>query len=416
MNKKRFEKPQFEIIALSKLASNDGQIDGVPSNPRKFEKQKVEDLKRNIEQYPELLEYRSLMVYPIDAEQYVVIGGNMRLHVLRDELHYDDAPCVVLPKETTAEKLRAYAILDNNNFGDWDWDMLSESWDMEELSSWGLDTQKETEEPTAEEDEFSDEEADNVEHRCKLGDIWQLGRHRLICGDSTKAETYELLMNGERAEISFTSPPYNAGTTPTEVKMKKTAKYANDDDNKSEQDYLHFLVNFTRNAMRHSQYCFVNIQSLSNNKTALIEYLHELIDVYADTIIWDKMHSQPAMAENVLNSEFEYVHIFSEKAMRTVGTKKFRGTISNILHLSKQNNNEFSKIHNATFSVEFASHFINNFCNESVLDAFGGSGTTLIAAEQLGRKCFMIELDPHYCNVIIARWEQLTQETAVKVN
>lgn len=147
MNKKRFEKPQFEIIALSKLASNDGQIDGVPSNPRKFEKQKVEDLKRNIEQYPELLEYRSLMVYPIDAEQYVVIGGNMRLHVLRDELHYDDAPCVVLPKETTAEKLRAYAILDNNNFGDWDWDMLSESWDMEELSSWGLDTPKETEEP-----------------------------------------------------------------------------------------------------------------------------------------------------------------------------------------------------------------------------------------------------------------------------
>ena len=129
----------------------------------------------------------------------------------------------------------------------------------------------------------------------------------------------------------------------------------------------------------------------------------------------DKMTSQPAMAENVLNSEFEYIHIFSSKANRAVGTKKFRGTISNILHLSKQNKNEFSKIHNATFSVEFASHFINNFCNESVLDAFGGSGTTLIAAEQLGRKCYMIELDPHYCDVIIARWEKLTGQKAEKL-
>lgn len=160
----------------------------------------------------------------------------------------------------------------------------------------------------------------------------------------------------------------------------------------------------------------MNMQSLSGNKVALIDVLYDNKDIYADTIIWDKQHGQPAMANNVLNSCFEYVHIFSKKANRAVGTVPFRGTIDNILHMSAQRKNEYAEIHNATFSVEFASWFISRFANNSVLDNFGGTGTTLIACEQLNKTCYMMEYEPKYCDVIIARWENLTGEKAVLLN
>ena len=227
--------------------------------------------------------------------------------------------------------------------------------------------------------------------------------------------TIEKLMNGNKADIAFSSPPYNAGTTATETAMGKTTKYNGNDDNKSEYEYIEFLNAYIERAIEHSEYVFMNAQSIANNKIALIDVLYNNKELYADTIIWDKIHGQPAMAENVMNSVFEYVHIFSKKANRAVGTIQFRGTIDNILHLQSQRKNEYSDIHNATFSVEFASHFIINFAKESVLDQFGGTGTTLIACEQLDRICYMMELDEKYVDVIIDRWEKYTGRKAVKV-
>jgi DNA modification methylase len=223
------------------------------------------------------------------------------------------------------------------------------------------------------------------------------------------------LMNGEKAEISFTSPPYNAGTTPTEIKMGKTSKYANDLDNKTESEYLNLLIDFTNNTLLFSDYSFVNIQSLSGNKTALIDYLYNLKSIYADTLIWNKQNAQPAMANNVLNSQFEYVHVFSHKANRAIGTKLFRGTISNVIDISKQTANKV-KEHNATFPMDFASFFISNFCEKSVIDLFLGSGTTMVAAHQLNRKCYGMELDPKYCQVIIDRMKKLDPNLVIKKN
>ena len=261
-----------------------------------------------------------------------------------------------------------------------------------------------------------DDVPEEVETRCKLGDVWQLGKHRLMCGDSTSVTDVEKLMNGEKADITFTSPPYNAGHTVTEYVMNKKSKYANDDDNKTTDEYSDFLKKFTLISLKFSEYSFVNLQSLTNNKVALIDYLYNLKDFYADTIIWDKLNGQPAMAHNVLNSVFEYVHVFSRRANRVIGVKDFRGTLDNIIHISKQNKNEFSKIHNATFPLEFANYFVNNFSLNSVLELFCGVGTTLIVCEQLNRKCYAMELDPHYCDVIITRWETFTGQKAVILN
>ena len=264
------------------------------------------------------------------------------------------------------------------------------------------------------EDDFDVPEG-GIETDIVLGDLFEIGEHRLLCGDSTDSDQVAKLMNGEKAEISFTSPPYNAGTTPTEIKMGKTSKYANDSDNKTETEYLKLLIDFTNNTLLFSDYSFVNIQSLSGNKTALIDFLYNMKEYYADTLIWQKQNAQPAMAENVLNSQFEYIHVFSHKANRAIGTKRFRGTLSNVLDISKQNKNGV-KEHNATFPIDFAAHFVQNFCENSVLDLFLGSGTTMVASHQLKRKCYGMELDPKYCQVIIDRMRKLEPTIKIKRN
>lgn len=348
----------------------------------------------------------------------IIVAGHTRYKAAK-KLNLKAVPCIVAD-DLTDEQIKAYRLADNKvaEKAEWDFDLLSEELDALfnfDMSEFGFDDLNEDEEMSeVVEDEFEAELPE--EPKAKLGDIYQLGRHRLMCGDSTDKSMVELLMDGNKADIAFSSPPYNAGTTATETAMGKTTKYNGNDDNKSECEYIEFLNAYLERAIEHSEYVFMNVQSIANNKIALIDVLYNNKERYADTIIWDKIHGQPAMAENVMNSVFEYIHIFSQKANRAVGTIQFRGTVDNILHLQSQRKNEYSDIHNATFSVEFASHFIRNFAKESVLDQFGGTGTTLIACEQLNRNCYMMELDPKYIDVIISRWEQFTGQKAVLLN
>ena len=390
------------------------EIKPYEQNPR-FNDHAVEKVANSIKEFG--------MKQPIVIdENNVIIAGHTRLKALQ-KLGVDKAPCIIA-SDLTADQARAYRLADNktNEFAEWDFELLQvELEEFEDLDisfnmvDFGFeDVLYDMESGQVQEDDYEVELPE--EPISKRGDIWLLGNHRLMCGDSTSITDVDKLMNGNIADISFTSPPYNAGHTPTEASMGKTSKYENDDDNKSDDDYRQFLIDFTNNAMAHSQYTFVNVQSLAGNKTALIDYLYDMRDIYADTIIWDKMMAQPAMGENVLNSEFEYVHVFSNKANRAIGTKRFRGTLSNMLHLQKQSKNEYSDIHNATFPLEFAAYFVENFAGDSVSDLFGGTGTTLIAAEQLGKTCCMMELDPKYADVIINRWEEYTGEEAVLVN
>ena len=249
-----------------------------------------------------------------------------------------------------------------------------------------------------------------------LGDLYEIGEHRLLCGDSTDSDQVAKLMNGSKADISFTSPPYNtkenAKLSPHQTNGTKYNSYSDD---LEDDEYLKLLTDFTNNTLLFSEYSFVNIQSLSGNKTALIDYLYNLKNIYADTLIWNKQNAQPAMANNVLNSQFEYVHVFSHKANRAIGTKEFRGTISNVVDISKQTANKV-KEHNATFPMDFASFFVSNFCVKSVIDLFCGSGTTMVASHQLKRKCYGMELDPKYCDVIVKRMIKLDPTLNIKRN
>lgn len=254
-----------------------------------------------------------------------------------------------------------------------------------------------------------------------LGDVYTLGDHRLMCGDSTDLKVVDNLMNGFQCDITFTSPPYNLGDN---AKLRgyngdgEDTVYNEKSDHKSQSEYLDFLRKFTSNALHHSKIMFCNIQLLAGNKVAIPEYWHENRKNLVDVMIWDKVHAAPAMPSNVLNSVFEFIFILSNEknAKRSIKTAhEFRGTIDNIFRLSPfGKKDELAKNHGAVFPVEFAQHFIKNFSKNSVLDLFGGSGTTMIACEKTKRKCYMMELDPHYCSIIVKRWEKYTGKKAVK--
>jgi plastocyanin len=202
-------------IELSKLETNKGQIEGLPKNPRHIKSEKYEKLKKSIEDNPEMLGMREVLVFP-HGSKYVIIGGNMRFQACK-ELQFKTVPCKILHKDTTAEQLRAITIKDNVGFGEHDWELLANEWDSVELEEWGLEVPNfETEDTILEAEEDDYEEPDNLKVDVVLGDLIEFectdGRvHRLICGDSTDSDTVAKLMDGEKADISFTSPPYNVG-------------------------------------------------------------------------------------------------------------------------------------------------------------------------------------------------------------
>lgn len=154
---------QQKEISIKDLQTNDGQIDGLPRNPRQIRDSRFELLKKSITEAPEMLNLRELLVYPIDGDKYIVIGGNMRLRACKD-LGYKKLPCKILDRETPVEKLREILIKDNESFGQYDWDLLANEWDETEISDWGVElpiwdegpSPKEIENKEVDVDEFSD--------------------------------------------------------------------------------------------------------------------------------------------------------------------------------------------------------------------------------------------------------------------
>ena len=396
---------KIEYIRLEELKEYE-------NNAKLHPQEQIEQIKKSITEFG--------MNDPIAIwKNNVIIEGHGRLMACK-ELGMIEVPIIRLDNLTN-EQRKAYTLIHNQttmNTG-FDIDILNEELaniDLD-MSEFGFDIELDD----IEEQEIVEDEVPEVdeEPKAQYGDIYQLGNHRLMCGDSTSEEDVAKLMNGNIASIEITSPPYNVGKSSrlgSTTKMKES-KYINSDDNII--DYKNLIDKTTINGINNSKFAFINLQMLSNNKIDIIEYINKYKDYLCDIGIWNKGFGAPAMAERVMNSAFEFVFIFSKiNNSRAIGTKKFRGNIPNIFDIPPQRKNEFSNIHAATFPIEFPTFFIKNFTNENenVLDLFGGTGTTLIACEQLNRKCYMMEYDPIYVDVIIERWENFTGEKAVKIN
>lgn len=258
--------------------------------------------------------------------------------------------------------------------------------------------------------------------RTQPGDLWQLGDHLLLVGDATNATDVARLMEGVRGALCFTSPPYNVGDNAVLMSGATGAdtKYiAGDDDDLSGEEYGDFLCTFTQLALDHCDYAMVNLQMVAGNKIALIEYLHHFRDHIADVAIWNKGNAAPAMANRVMNSQFEFLFhfIFSPKHLpsRAIGTRHFRGTLPNVYSAGGQRGNEFADVHNATFPLHLPTWWIENLTRwqDAIYDPFGGTGTTLIACERTARLCRIMEKEPVYADIILRRWEAETGREAV---
>ena len=364
----------------------------------------------------------------IDAHG-TIVAGHGRVMAAR-KLGMETVPCIRLGHLSPAQ-VRAYVIADNKlalNAG-WDEAMLKAELDIlkedgfdigltgfseEELAEL-LDVQ--TIEGNTDPDDVPEPPVDPI---TKPGDLWILGEHRLLCGDSTKAEDVEQLMAGAKADLCFTSPPYALGKSVALSGNRKMAAKANayDDheDNAAEWGGL-MSAWFAASDTAVSDVWVVNVQPLAGNKRALVRFIADNAGRLVDVATWDKGHAAPQMAAGVMASRYEWMIIFaaSEGASRAVPLSSWQGTVQSVYVAPPQRGNEFSDIHAATMPLHVPAWVMQTLCDQSksVYEPFCGTGTTLIAAEQLGRKCYGMEISPQYCDVIVKRWEDFTGKKAV---
>ncbi len=417
-----------ERISLSCLELNEGQIVGIPKNPRYLKGEEHDKLKKSLKDSPELLQYKPLMVYAAEGGKFVVICGNMRLRICQ-ELHnegvegFDALPCFVLNKDVPIAKIKEYAIKDNVQAGNWDWDELANGdWEVDDLQDWGVDCSfltdtepvKEMSERKETEDDAYDEDEHEIEAKCKLGDIWQLGRHRLMCGDSTDTSQVAKLLGGTNIQLYLTDPPYNVAYgyngAPTEKHRKDGLVVLND---KMENDkFEEFLTNAfnAANANMEKGASFYIFHSDGYSYWFRKALLNTVDLELRENLIWVK-NSMTLGRQDYQWRHEPCLYGWKKGASHNWFSDRKQTTVMEFDRPTK------SVEHPTMKPIPLFAYLIQNSSQEgwNVYDSFGGSGTTIMACEQLDRNGFSMELDPHYCDVIINRWETYTGKKAEKI-
>ena len=356
------------------------------------------------------------------GKENLIVEGHGRLAAAK-KMKMEKVPCIRLD-HLTEEERREYAIIHNKSaeLSEWDFDKLED--ELKDLNfddfdiNWGL----EEDEIEIVEDEIPEVDEDN-EPKSKEGDLYILGNHRVLCGDSTNEENIKRLFGDEKAKCLFTSPPYNIGGG-----MYETYK-----DNLESKKYIDFNLDIYKKWQKHIKgYIFWNISYNKNSRWEFIEILYRIVKEtgmkFLELIVWDKGWAMPICSKDGLTRQYEDILMMQTEEMEEmdlyyVGTneskavfnkKKGKG-ISNYWKISNQNTQ--LKNHKACFPVGLPAKAIQLTTDKGdiVCDCFGGSGSTLIACEQLERKCYTCELDPKYVDVIIERWEKFTGKKAVRI-
>jgi hypothetical protein len=388
-----------------------------PSNVRKHSRRNLDAIKASLRKFGQ---QKPIVV---DAKG-IVLAGNGTLTAAQ-ELGWTEIQ--IVRTELAGVEATAFAIADNRTaeLAEWEEDKLSQVLqslkveDADLLAATGYDAAEVDKMSKAEvtEDEVPEPPAEPI---TKAGDLWILGEHRVLCGDSTKAEDVGRLMAGAKADLCFTSPPYGLGKSVALSGNKKMAAsgnpYDDHEDNPAEWAGL-MSAWFAASDTAVSDVWVVNVQPLAGNKRDLVRFIADNAGRLVDVATWDKGHAAPPMAAGVMASRYEWMIIFaaSNGASRAVPLSSWQGTVQSVYVAPPQRGNEFSDIHAATMPLHVPAWVMQTLCDQSksVYEPFCGTGTTLIAAEQLGRKCYGMEISPAYCDVIVQRWENLTGKKAV---
>lgn len=379
-----------------------------PKNPRLIKDDKFRKLVKSIQEFPQMLELRPIVV----DENNIVLGGNMRLKACKEaglkEVY------IVKAENLTEQQKDEFIVKDNVGFGEWDWDMLANEWDTEKLDEWGLDLPVDLsvqEVLEAEEDDY--EVPNEINTDIVLGDLFEIGEHRLLCGDSTDSDQVVKLMNGEKADMVFTDPPYGMFLDTDYSKIKGSENSIGFKGNKTGNKYDKIIgdnEDFTPE--------LINTIFASFPKTKEIfiwgaDYFVDLLPNYGKDgswLVWNK-RSSDAQQRGIGNC-FELCWSLNKH-------KRFVLDFEWFGFLSKDDPNEArNRQHPSMKQSKLISRMINEFCKDAtiIVDIFLGSGTTMLASHQLKRKCYGMELDPKYCQVIIDRMKKLDPSLEIKRN
>jgi DNA modification methylase len=495
-----------EIVKISQVKNN-------PNNPRLIKDDKYVKLVKSIKEFPKMLNIRPIVV----NDDMVVLGGNMRLKACK-EAGLTEVP-IIKASDLTEEEQKEFIIKDNVGFGEWDWNLLANEWDAEELNEWGLDVPEFKQELEAEEDDY--EMPEQIQTDIVLGDLFEIGPHRLLCGDSTDSDQASKLMNGEKADLAHNDPPYG---------MKKESEGVIND-NLNYDDLLQFnrewiALQFSHLKDNGSWYCWGIDEPLIDIYSNIIKpYAKENKATFRNLITWDKGNGQGQNSDNTRSyaiadekclfvmigvqgfnnnadnyfEKWESIRIYLEQEI-----KKFNKSDKELANLlgykdgrtvnhwwsksqwnfpTKENYNSLKKLgqslgldilkkeyeelkkeyeelkkeyeelkkefystrayfdnvhdnmnnvwhfdrhirqgdeggHATPKPIPLCERVIKSSCpdNGLVLDFFLGSGSTMVAAHQLNRKCYGMELDPKYCQVIVDRMIKLDPSLQIKRN
>jgi DNA modification methylase len=375
-----------------------------PNNPRAIRDARFEKLKQSIIDFPEMLEKRPLVCYT-EGKNYIVLGGNMRLKALQD-IGHGEVP-IMLADDWTEEQRAQFLIKDNVGFGEWDWNTLANEWDADKLTEWGLDLPPmDAIELEAEEDNY--EMPEQIETDIVLGDLFEIGEHRLLCGDSTDSDQVAKLMNGQKADMVFTDPPYKIETEGgckgnIGQGLRKQGKDIEFIANFEPTEFLQVLpLIFDKNKLNAYIFC---------NKELLPDYLVWARDSgYSfNVLIWKKPNAIPIGDSH--RPDIEYLLLFRKSAIWNNGLKDVN--YSRCLEFGRE-----TGLHPTMKPIELIANEMKISSNENSLlfDFFLGSGSTMVASHQLKRKCYGMELDPKYCQVIIDRMIKLDPTLSIKRN
>ena len=367
----------------------------------------------------------------VDADGVLVAGNGVQQVIDGDTpvrvVETDGTELVVVKRtdlHTGDPRRKTLAFADNATADDVEWDfeaIEADGWTEESAGGWGVEwpADEEGEQQKAQEDDFDPDKP--VETVCKKGDIWKLGNHRLMCGDSTDAASVALLMDGEKADMCFTDPPYGVsiGTKNKLLKEKVAGGVGNAitediENDTASADELHDILvkcmtNVRENCKDDASY-FVTAPQGGDLCMMMMMMMHAGLKV-RHVLMWLK--NAPTFSLGRLDYDYQHEPIFYTwtKNHHNYRAGKFRTSVWTFDKPRK------CDLHPTMKPVGLVSNCMLDTTKEgdNIIDLFGGSGTTLIAAEQLDRKCYMMELDPHYCDVIIARWEKLTGNKAEKL-
>ena len=421
----------MQLVKINEVKPN-------PKNPRLIKDDKFKKLVKSIQEFPDMLNKRPLIVFTDTDGKYVVLGGNMRLKACK-EIGLKEIP-IILADEWTEEQKAEFLIKDNVGFGEWDWDSLANEWDTEKLDEWGLDLPIDLSvtELEAEEDEFEVPEG-GIETDIVLGDLFEIGEHRLLCGDSTDSDAVAKLMNGKKAELLFTSPPYS------------DMREYNGEKDLSIEKIIEFITSF----YQYCEYQVINL-GIQRKEGQIFEYWNDYIQKAKDNgylflswNIWNRENAGFSIANitSMFATQHEWIFVFGKKVKKlnlTIENKEAGNTRNEVLNRQKDGSIKSKKApiirdkrqlgtintinpqlardenvkHPAMFPIELPSEYIKAMTNENeiISEPFTGSGTTMVASHQLKRKCYGMELDPKYCQVIIDRMKKLDPSLEIKRN